>query len=85
MKWLIDYKETGSEEILLGEVHTSSSNKEKAIEAIEKSGKYEVIRLEKTTTHHRCPYCGEIAEGTYEQLLCKECRETFGHSTFDEL
>ena len=34
---------------------------------------------------HPCKYCGGIAEGTYEDLLCGECRETFGHSLFSEL
>ena len=34
---------------------------------------------------HSCKYCGGIAEGTYTDLLCKDCRETFGHSLFSEL
>lgn len=34
---------------------------------------------------HICKYCGYIAEGTYDELLCKECREIFGHSLFSEL
>ena len=34
---------------------------------------------------HICKYCGEIAEGTYDDLLCGDCRETFGHSLFSEL
>ena len=34
---------------------------------------------------HACPYCGGIAEGTHEDLLCGECRETFGHSLISEL
>jgi len=34
---------------------------------------------------HPCPYCGNIAEGTFKDLLCQECRETFGHSLITEL
>lgn len=34
---------------------------------------------------HICKYCGGIAEGTYENLLCRECREMFGHTLFTEL
>lgn len=34
---------------------------------------------------HSCKYCGEIAEGTHADLLCEDCRETFGHSLFSEL
>jgi len=34
---------------------------------------------------HSCKYCGNIAEGTHEDLLCGECRETFGHSLYSEL
>ena len=34
---------------------------------------------------HLCKYCGEIAEGTFEDLLCADCRETFGHSLYSEL
>lgn len=34
---------------------------------------------------HLCKYCGELAQGEYEDLLCKDCRETFGHSFYSEL
>ena len=34
---------------------------------------------------HLCKYCGDIAEGTYADLLCPDCRETFGHSLYSEL
>ena len=34
---------------------------------------------------HRCKYCGGIAEGTHDDLLCGECRENFGHSLYSEL
>lgn len=34
---------------------------------------------------HTCKYCGNIADGTLADLLCGECRQTFGHSLFSEL
>lgn len=34
---------------------------------------------------HICKYCGNIAEGTLSDLLCSDCRETFGHTMFSEL
>lgn len=34
---------------------------------------------------HSCRYCGGIAEGTHSDLLCKDCREDFGHALFSEL
>lgn len=37
------------------------------------------------TDKHVCKYCGNIVEGEYEDLLCDECREIFGHSLYSEL
>lgn len=34
---------------------------------------------------HECKYCGGLAEGDFEDLLCGECRYDFGHSLFSEL
>ena len=34
---------------------------------------------------HICKYCGEITDGIEEDLLCKNCRELFGHALFSEL
>lgn len=34
---------------------------------------------------HSCKYCGAIADGIFEDLLCEDCRQTFGHSLFSEL
>ena len=34
---------------------------------------------------HACKYCGGTAEGAYEDLLCADCREMFGHSLYSEL
>ena len=37
------------------------------------------------TGKHLCKYCGDIVEGEYEDILCEDCKETFGHSLFSEL
>jgi hypothetical protein len=34
---------------------------------------------------HPCRYCGEPNHSTEPDLLCRECREMFGHSFFNEL
>ena len=44
-----------------------------------------VIDVADANTHHICKYCGNIAEGTYEEVLCEECRDTFGHAFYYEL
>ena len=36
-------------------------------------------------THHLCKYCGCVAKGTDEDVLCTDCRELFGHAFFSEL
>ena len=42
--------------------------------------------INKTTNEKcDCPYCGEKSDSNDPKVLCKECRETFGHSFFDEL
>ena len=35
--------------------------------------------------YHICEYCGEIAQGTDEDVLCQDCRMTFGHAFYSEL
>jgi hypothetical protein len=34
---------------------------------------------------HLCQYCGEVVDGEYEDLLCEDCRMTFGHALYSEL
>ena len=34
---------------------------------------------------HLCKYCHEIVNGTDEDVLCKHCQETFGHSRYSQL
>jgi hypothetical protein len=37
------------------------------------------------TGKHLCKYCGEVVDGEYEDLLCADCRYTFGHALYSEL
>lgn len=42
----------------------------------------EIIDL---TNKHLCKYCGEVANGPDEDVLCEDCRYTFGHAFYSEL
>lgn len=33
----------------------------------------------------QCPYCKGSSDSTDSNVLCQECRQTFGHSTIEEL
>jgi len=35
--------------------------------------------------YHRCGYCGKATYGSNTDELCRDCKETFGHSLFSEL
>ena len=35
--------------------------------------------------HHICKFCGGVAKGIDEDILCEKCRELFGHAFFSEL
>jgi hypothetical protein len=35
--------------------------------------------------YHECKYCNNITHGNESDLLCDDCKETFGHSSFTEL
>jgi hypothetical protein len=41
----------------------------------------------KKTTSEKCDclYCGEKSDSIDPRVLCKDCRETFGHTFFEEL
>jgi hypothetical protein len=41
----------------------------------------------KKTTSEKCDclYCGEKSDSVDPRVLCKDCRETFGHTFFEEL
>lgn len=47
-----------------------------------RTGDTEIIDL---TGKHLCKYCGEAVDGEYEDLLCEDCRMTFGHALYSEL
>ena len=42
----------------------------------------EIIDL---TDKHLCKYCGDVANGPDEDVLCEDCRYTFGHAFYSEL
>lgn len=44
-----------------------------------------LTKVVRASNHHRCMYCGGIAESTYKELLCSQCREDFGHTLITEL
>jgi len=46
--------------------------------------KWQSIKRQPRGTH-LCKYCGVIVIGTCADLLCTDCRETFGHSLYSEL
>lgn len=35
--------------------------------------------------HHICKYCQSIADGSDKDVLCKDCRDLFGHYLYSEL
>lgn len=62
--------------------------KERWIVLIQKTNAFlneKVIDVADANTHHICKYCGEIAKGTDEGVLCQDCRMTFGHAFYSEL
>ena len=64
--------------------------KAKAIDEanLRKKLKAEKINIEKLVIakgHHICKYCNSIADGSTKDLLCEDCRKTFGHSFYSEL
>ena len=44
-----------------------------------------VIAVHDANTHHICKYCGGVAKGIDEDVLCEECRDVFGHAFYSEL
>ena len=37
------------------------------------------------TPIHECKYCGAITNGADVNVLCEDCRMTFGHTFYSEL
>lgn len=44
-----------------------------------------IIKIVDANKHHICKYCGGIANGLDDNVLCEECRDDFGHAFFSEL
>lgn len=61
-----------------------SVSEEKCRKYCEEQG-IKVIKIATKINHHRCKYCGGIANGKNADLLCDECQECFGHSYYSEL
>lgn len=43
------------------------------------------VRIYPQRNHHICKYCGGVADGSYDDLLCGSCKDVFGHSLYSEL
>ena len=80
IKFLVDGKKDG--QIYEYEYECTS---EEELKEIFNSYNIEIVNFGKKSTHHRCGYCGEITKGKEKDLLCDDCRETFGHSLYSEL
>lgn len=59
-------------------------NKQTCIDELKADG-IEVTKIVLAKGHHLCKYCNCIAEGSYKDLLCDNCRSIFGHALFSEL
>lgn len=44
-----------------------------------------IIEIVNGSDHHICKYCGSVASGSDEDILCDGCAELFGHRLFGEL
>lgn len=44
-----------------------------------------IIEIVNGSDHHICKYCGSVASGSDEDMLCDDCAELFGHRFFCEL
>ena len=62
--------------------------KEKFINLVQRANDFKdhkVVDVADGNTHHICKYCGDIVQGTAEDVLCQDCRMTFGHAFYSEL
>jgi hypothetical protein len=48
-------------------------------------GNMEKFIKKNTSEKCDCLYCGEKSDSLDPRVLCKDCRETFGHTFFEEL
>lgn len=71
-----------------GKIKLTPETKEKLLKSINQERDNDCppyTEIESLENKHICKYCGEITEGTFEDLLCEECRDIFGHSLYSEL
>ncbi len=62
--------------------------KEKLISLLQQTNDFKndkILDVADGNTHHICKYCGGIAKGVDQDILCQECRELFGHAFYSEL
>lgn len=45
----------------------------------------EIKILENKLKENHCQYCGEPTDSSDSNVLCRDCREVFGHTFFSEL
>ncbi len=50
-----------------------------------KNDNLKVQKIVPAKGHHICKYCNGVADGSNKDMLCDECRETFGHTFYSEL
>ena len=63
-------------------------SREKFINLLQQTNMFKndkVLDVADANTHHICQYCGEIVKGNDEDVLCQDCRMTFGHAFYSEL
>ena len=81
---LIKYLVDGMQGDLMYLSECEFPNEEDCKAAFENEG-IKVIKIATKSNHHRCKYCNQIAESKLSDLLCWECRTTFGHMFYSEL
>ena len=45
----------------------------------------ENFKIKITKIKNECKYCGEFTDSDDEDVLCEDCRQTFGHTFYSEL
>ena len=75
----VDYTEV----INLNKTYDMSADK--WITLLETMLEEKIIAVHDANTHHICKYCGGVAKGIDEDVLCEECRDVFGHAFYSEL
>lgn len=74
-------------EVLKKEYEQGNFTKESydLLKDLAEKGKVEIQSYKGTTYNNKCKYCGRPNNSTDEDILCNDCRETFGHTFYSEL